>query len=92
MGVPVVCSQAAAGGVDATPEAHLLAATTPDETTTAILRILDQRSERERLAAAGRARVVSHHAWPNSMKRLDSIIDRSLSAFPPHPKLHPQTL
>lgn len=91
MGVPVVCSHAAAGGVDAADGTHLLAATTPDETCAAILRILEQPAERARLAEAGRARVLTQHAWPNSMKRLDAIIDRCLSVFVSHQKLHPQT-
>jgi glycosyltransferase involved in cell wall biosynthesis len=81
MGVPVVCSHVAAGGVDAVIGEHLAAATTPDETCDAILRILENSAERCRLAEAGRARVLSHHAWPSSMRRLDGIIDRCLETF-----------
>lgn len=80
-GVPVVSSRIAAGGVDATPGEHFLAATTPDEYAHAILRILDSSEERQRLAVAGRERMMSHHAWPKSMQRLDGIIDRCMSAF-----------
>lgn len=80
MGVPVVTSRAAAGGVDALPEEHLLVADTPQEITQAILRIIEQPSERARLARAGRERMLSHHAWPHSMKRLDGIIERCLTA------------
>ena len=36
-------------------------------------------AERRRLAAAGRARMRSHHAWPSSMRRLDAIIERCLA-------------
>ena len=39
------------------------------------------RSERRRLAEAGRARMLSHHAWPNSMKRLDAIVSRCINGF-----------
>ena len=78
MGVPVVTSRAAAGGVDAEPEAHLLVADSAAEITQAILRIADNPAERQRLAVAGRERMLSHHAWPRSMQRLDGIIDRCL--------------
>jgi polysaccharide biosynthesis protein PslH len=76
MGVPVVTSSAAAGGVDALPGEHLLVADTPEETSAAILKVLDDPAERARLARAGRERVLSHHAWGSSMRRLDGIIER----------------
>lgn len=81
MGVPVVASRTAGGGVDAVAGQHLLVASTPAEYRDAILRILDDPGERARLAAAGRARVLSHHAWPSSMRRLDRIIERGTEAF-----------
>jgi sugar transferase (PEP-CTERM/EpsH1 system associated) len=83
MGVPVVCSRIAAGGVDAVPGEHLLAADTPAEVRDAILHLLDDGDARARLSIAGRARVLSHHAWPNSMKRLDAIIERCIGAWAP---------
>ena len=81
MGVPVVASRVAAAGVDAVPGEHLLAASTPDEYRDAILRVLEDPAERARLAAAGRARVLSHHSWPSAMGRLDGIIERCIEAF-----------
>ena len=90
MGVPVVASRIAAGGVDALPGQHLLTGDTPAELCEAILRILDDPAERARLARAGRERVLSNHAWPNSMKRLDAIIGRCVSSFSSSPRL--QTL
>jgi hypothetical protein len=48
---------------------------------TAILLILENRAERERLSGAGRARVLSHHVWPHSMQRLETIIERCLDSF-----------
>jgi sugar transferase (PEP-CTERM/EpsH1 system associated) len=81
MGVPVVSSRIAAGGVDAVAGEHLLAASTPQEYRDAILRILDDPAERTRLSSAGRARVLSNHAWPSSMQRLDRIIERCTEAF-----------
>ncbi|WIT11345.1 TIGR03087 family PEP-CTERM/XrtA system glycosyltransferase [Paucibacter sediminis] len=79
MGVPVVTSSVAAGGVDAEAGAHLLVADTAQDCAAAVLRICGDPAERQRLAEAGRARMLSHHAWPRSMERLDGIIDRLLA-------------
>lgn len=76
MGVPVVTSAVAAGGVDANAEEHFLVARSPAEYAQAVLRILSDRGERDRLAIAGRARMLTHHNWANSMKRLDAIVER----------------
>jgi len=91
MGIPVVASSIAAAGVDATPGQHLLTADTPEEMCRQILRVLDDPAERARLSKAGRARVLSSHAWPSSMKRLDAIIDRCVGAFVTSSQLHPQS-
>lgn len=91
MGLPVVCSDVAAGGVDAVPGEHLLTGNTPEELAHAILRVLGDPGERARLSRAGRARVVSHHAWSSSMKRLDDIVHRCIGSFVYDRKLHPQT-
>jgi sugar transferase (PEP-CTERM/EpsH1 system associated) len=79
LGVPVVASGIAAKGVDAVPGEHLLAADTPDELCDAVLRLVCDPDERARLAAAGRARVQSHHAWPPAMMKLDAIVGRCIS-------------
>ena len=81
MGVPVVTSRVAAGGVDAESVTHFLVADTPEEYSGAILRVLDDPAERQRLAIAGRQRMLSNHAWPHSMERLDQIIDRCITNF-----------
>ncbi len=78
MGVPVVTSTVAAGGVDAQNETHFLVADTPRGYAQTILRVLDSPAERQRLALAGRERMLSNHAWPKSMQRLDDIIERCL--------------
>src|SRR5262245_28769000 len=80
-GVPVVTSGVAAGGVDAVSQEHFLVASAPEEQAAAILHVLDDRGERARLAAAGRDRMLSHHAWERSMQRLDRIIERCLTEF-----------
>jgi sugar transferase (PEP-CTERM/EpsH1 system associated) len=91
MGVPVVASHIAAGGVDAIPGEHLLAGDTPQEQCDAILSILDNPAERARLSKAGRERVLTNHAWPNSMKRLDAIIERCVKSYVPDSNLTPQS-
>jgi sugar transferase (PEP-CTERM/EpsH1 system associated) len=80
MGVPVVTSRVAAGGVDASAPEHFLAASTVDEYQVALLRIIEDPAERQRLSRAGRERMLSHHAWDRSMQRLDGIIERCRSA------------
>jgi sugar transferase (PEP-CTERM/EpsH1 system associated) len=91
MGIPVVASSIAAAGVDAIPGQHLLTADTAEDMSAQILRVLADPDERARLSKAGRARVLSSHAWPNSMKRLDAIIDRCVASFVAPSQLHPQS-
>jgi sugar transferase (PEP-CTERM/EpsH1 system associated) len=83
MGVPVVATGIAAGGVDAVAGEHLLVADRPGEFATAVLSILADPAMRTRLAVAARDRVLSHHAWPASMRRLDGIIETCLRNFQP---------
>lgn len=80
MGVPVVTSRTAAGGVDAVDREHFVVADGAAGYARAILDILDNPAERRRLAIAGRERMLSHHAWDRSMRRLDGIIENCLSA------------
>ena len=80
-GVPVVTSAIAAGGVDAGAGEHLLVADGAPDCAAAVLRILEDPQERERLARAGRARMLTHHAWDRSMQRLDGIVERCLSRY-----------
>ena len=81
MGVPVVTSSVAAGGVDAQADKHLLVADTASQITQAVLRIVENPAERQRLAVAARQRMLSHHAWPRSMQRMDDIIRRCRESF-----------
>ena len=79
MGVPVVTTPAAAGGVDAEAGEHYLVARTHDEQADAVLALLENPAQRARVAAAGRARMCSHHSWSHSMQKLDRIIERCMS-------------
>lgn len=83
MGVPVVTSPQAAGGVDAVPGEHLLIADSPEDYAEKVLTLMTDRAARQRLAITGRSRVESHHSWENSMIKLDQIIKASLESYRP---------
>jgi hypothetical protein len=36
-------------------------------------------ARRSELARLGRARVISHHTWDSSMRRMDEIIERAVN-------------
>jgi len=74
MGVPTVASIHAATGIDAVPGEHFLTASSHQEFTEAVIRLLSNKKERQRYSEAGRARMLSHHGWEGSMKKLDEII------------------
>jgi glycosyltransferase involved in cell wall biosynthesis len=74
MGVPVVCSRQAVGGVDAVPGEHLLACDDLSSLIESILAVLGSPERRAQLSAAARSRVLSHHSWPASMRRVDALI------------------
>lgn len=74
MGVPVVCSGVAAGGVDAIADRHFLVADSDDEFAARSLEVLSDTGRRGDLSTAGRERVQSHHDWDVSMHRLDTIV------------------
>ena len=79
MGIPVVTSRIAAAGVDASTPEHFLVAETPADYVAAILHLVEDSTARRRMSLAGRARMLSHHSWVKSMRRMDSIIERCLS-------------
>ena len=83
MGVPVVSSSAAAGGVDAVPGEHLLVADTPEAYAENVLALMADPALRQRFSAAGRARVELRHNWANSMIKLDQIIEACITNYRP---------
>ena len=64
--------------MDAVAGEHLLVADSAQEIADAVLRVVESPAERARLAQAGRERVLSHHDWAASMRRLDGIIANCL--------------
>lgn len=79
LGVPVVATAQAAKGVDAIPDEHLLIADGVDETVKKVVGVLQNPELRSRLSLAGRKRVETTHSWPDSMGRLDKIIEKTLT-------------
>ena len=79
MGVPTIISKEASGGIDAVAGEHVITASTPGDYCNAILKLMENPDERTRLSHAGRKRVISHHNWAGSMKKLDQIIENCLS-------------
>ena len=79
MGVPVVCSSIAARGVDVIPGEHVLVADDPQQCVEMILRLLENAAERDRFAAAGRARMLSHHRWERSLRQFDALIEECVA-------------
>jgi len=43
--------------------------------------VMNSAAERARLARTSRERMLTHHAWPSSMRRLDGIIQRCTEGF-----------
>src|SRR5207244_1233355 len=85
-GIPVVTTSVAAGGVDATAPEHFVVADTYAHQVAAVLNILENRYERDRLAVSGRARMLFRHNWPGSMRQLDAVIQRSVTEFRATPR------
>jgi sugar transferase (PEP-CTERM/EpsH1 system associated) len=81
MGVPVVSTRVAAAGVQAVPGEHIAVAELGPEFATQVLRLMENPAERRRFSEAARARVLSHHTWPSSMRVLDRAIERCRSAY-----------
>jgi hypothetical protein len=80
-GVPVVCSELCAHGVDATPGKHLITARNPHEYNEAINYLMTDPDARRRLSQAAREHVLQAHPWGASMRRLDGIVDRCLTRY-----------
>lgn len=81
MGVPVVASEQAAGGVDAEPDEHFQVASDPVSFCSYALRLLEHPTERDRLSKAGRQRILSRHNWSTSMAKLDNLIADCIERF-----------
>ncbi len=78
MGVPVISSPEAAGGIDAIVDQHFLQADSPQELAQKALTLMTDPAIRQRFSIAGRERMLSNHQWRYSMTQLDSIVRRCI--------------
>lgn len=74
LGVPTVCSNQAARGVNAEPGEHIMVADSDEEFAAHVVRLLRDKAERKRISEAGRECVMLHHSWDKSMEKMDGII------------------
>jgi polysaccharide biosynthesis protein PslH len=75
MGVPVVCSPQASGGVDAVAGEHLEVANDADQWVAKVAALLDNKDRRQKFATAARARVISNHSWKASMQKMTTLLE-----------------
>ena len=81
MGIPVVATPQAARGIQAVPGRDLLVAGEPEAFAHHVIELIRNAKLREGLAEAGRRQVETAHAWPLSMKILDSILEGAGAAM-----------
>ena len=70
----VVCSPAAAAGIDATANEHFLVAETPADWVSQLARLLGDQGLRHTLAAAAREHVETHYAWAHAMEPMLALV------------------
>ncbi len=74
LGTPVVSTSKGAEGLEATPGEDILIADEPTAFAEAVLRLLDDRALRARLATNGRKLVESQYGWEGIGERLDQLL------------------
>lgn len=75
MGIPVVSTQIASKGIQATAGKHLLVAESSREFTQKVLEVLQNPDLRQTLSKMGRQQVLEAHAWAQSMEILDKVLN-----------------
>lgn len=68
MGLPIVCTPRALGGLNNPPPDVLLSAKTPEEWVTALAMLWSDDSRRRAAGVAARAWVMAHHNWQTSVE------------------------
>ncbi|UCE60182.1 MAG: glycosyltransferase, partial [Phycisphaerales bacterium] len=71
---PVVLSSKAARGIAAGQAQEYLVADTPNDTTASVMRLLADKTERERIGSAARRFVAAHHSWDWELQRFELIV------------------
>jgi sugar transferase (PEP-CTERM/EpsH1 system associated) len=77
MGIPVVATRQAAKGIQAVRDKHLLVADGDHSFAAQVVTILEDANLQRILSSAGRKRVEEVHAWPNSMRLLDGVLEKA---------------
>ena len=80
MGKATVASPCCLQALGTRQGVHLLSASSPQEWTTSILRLLDDRELRNQLGSAGRQYVVQNHRWENCLRPLDGLLGLDVEA------------
>jgi sugar transferase (PEP-CTERM/EpsH1 system associated) len=81
--LPVVCSSAAAGGIDATPGEHLIVSDEPSDFASRCVRLLLNPAERERLGQAARYRVQERYDWASAAAPMIDLLERQPASNTP---------
>jgi polysaccharide biosynthesis protein PslH len=76
MGIPTVATPEAAKGVQSVPGKHFLVAGRPKDFANEIIKVIENATLRNNLAAAGRRQIEQVHTWRCSMEILDRIVNR----------------
>jgi len=74
MGLPVVGTTSATQGVEGTPEEHYLVRDDAQAFAAAVVRLLEDRTASQELAAAGRGLVEERYAWSAVLAPLDEFV------------------
>jgi len=80
MGRPVVATTVGIEGLDITPGEHFLAADTAEDFAAAILHLLADPAERDRLARAARARLEARFSWAHVARQFEAICKGAMDA------------
>ncbi len=80
-GVPVVCSAQAAAALSAKDQTELLLAGNPGDFADAVIKLLEDRALRQRIARAGREYVLINHHWESIISRLESLFYEIIQPF-----------
>jgi len=75
-GIPVVSTTIGYEGIDLVPGEHLLVGDTPDAFADAVVRLLRDPHLGERIAAAGRRRLLERYDWRAVCPAMDEVYDR----------------
>lgn len=88
-GIPVVSTTIGYEGIDLVPGEHLLVADTPAEFAAAVTRLLQDPALGERIAAAGRRRLMERYDWRAVCPAMDAVYERVVRGRPAAPATPP---